>query len=166
MSEPNVRWDFARERLHLDVVFAAVIVEDQIATKLARRAALVPCVFDVLIGNAETVDQMTPQHRKAKLLDLFRATHSPKTSRMPFSICFNFVVGTAATRSVRIDLSNVANCETFTTESFGNPESRERNSTLPGAACRRRLEVKTAAITVAMRLRLKSSCWMIRTGRR
>ena len=46
-------------------------------------------------------------------------------------------------------------CDTFATESFGNPVTRVVSSTLPGASAHRRLLVSGTQITVAMRLLLR-----------
>ena len=68
--------------------------------------------------------------------------------------------------SVRKSLSSVTTWETLATESFGSQEALAGTSTLPGASTSRRFAVKTTAMTVRVRLRLKASSEMIRTGRR
>ena len=68
--------------------------------------------------------------------------------------------------SVKNSLSSVTTWDTFATESFGSPDALVDTSTLPGASINRRFAVKTTAITVRMRLRLKASPETIRTGRR
>lgn len=57
-------------------------------------------------------------------------------------------------------------CETFTTEGFANPESALPTRTLPEALASARLDVTTATIAVAIRLRLNGFAWTMRTGRR
>jgi len=67
--------------------------------------------------------------------------------------------------SARNDRSTVITCDTFATESLGRPESDAGTNTLPGASARRRFEVRTTAMTVRIRLRLKAVDWTITTGR-
>jgi hypothetical protein len=63
-------------------------------------------------------------------------------------------------------LSSVTICDTFTTESSGSPVSEAETKTFPGAVASRRFLVMAATITVAIRLAVNASAWMIRTGRR
>jgi hypothetical protein len=70
------------------------------------------------------------------------------------------------TRSVRTSRSTVTTCDTLATESFGSPVCRDGANTFPGASRSRKLEVSTTAMTVWMRLLLKSSLWMTTSGRR
>src|SRR3990167_5410869 len=69
-------------------------------------------------------------------------------------------------RSTRFVLSNVTICDTFATESLGNPLSFDCNNTLPGAIANRRLDVIAIQITVLIRLRLKALLWITSKGRR
>ncbi len=60
----------------------------------------------------------------------------------------------------------VNNCDTLTTDGFGNPPARGGNSTLPGASASRMFEVMAATITVEIRDRLKRSDDTTSAGRR
>lgn len=93
---------------------------------------------------------------------LYRAS----TVRSPFSTDIIIRSLTRLTRSVRNILSSVIVCDTFTTESLGSAVSSFVTRTLPGASASRRFVVNTTEITVRIRLRLKSSDWTMRTGRR
>ena len=84
-----------------------------------------------------------------------------KTSSMDL---INFV-GKRPHFSVRNVRSTVITCDTFTTESLGRPDSDAGTNTFPGASARRRFEVRTTAIAVRIRLRLKAFDWIITTGR-
>src|SRR5215467_6870548 len=53
--------------------------------------------------------------------------------------------GSLLTRSLRRDLSKEMTCETFATESFGNPVTRADRLTLPGASAHFKLLVKRNA---------------------
>ena len=88
------------------------------------------------------------------------------TSRNPVSICASTVLETRPTRSERNRLSRVMICETLTTDFFVRPVPRRARGTLPGAVARFRFDMMASATTVRILLRLKSSDWMTRTGRR
>ena len=78
--------------------------------------------------------------------------HKDSTRRIPASTSFNMVASMLPIFSVKKDLSTVINCETLTTDFFGNPDSFFDKRILPGASASRRLEVITTAITVFIRL--------------
>lgn len=69
-------------------------------------------------------------------------------------------------RASSCDRSTVRICETFATESFGNPVREAASRTLPGAAASRRLLVSGTTTAVATRLALKFSPCTTTTGRR
>ncbi len=56
------------------------------------------------------------------------------------------------TRSLRMDLSKEMICETFATESFGNPVTRVDKLTLPGASAHFKLLVSGTQMAVETRL--------------
>ena len=66
---------------------------------------------------------------------------------------------------VRKDLSMVINCETLATDLFGRPVLFRGSNTFPGDSDKRRFDVITTAIAVLIRLRLKSSDWIMSKGR-
>jgi len=70
------------------------------------------------------------------------------------------------TSSVSNSRSTVIIWEAIVTESFGNPVALAGRSALPGASAQVRLLVKGTQTTVRIRLRLRSSPWTTRTGRR
>jgi hypothetical protein len=91
--------------------------------------------------------------------------HRERARRNPSSIDLIKCGGKRPHFSVRNVRSTVMTWETLATESLGRPDSDEGTNTLPGASARRRFEVKTTAMTVRMRLRLKGFDWTIMTGR-
>lgn len=90
----------------------------------------------------------------------------PRTRSIPEKTSSSMVCGRCPVRSVSSSRSTVMSCETFATESLGNPVSRARRIRFPGAEARRRLLVRGTTTTVAIRLRLKALPWTTRTGRR
>ncbi len=92
--------------------------------------------------------------------------HNSRTSRMPSSTRSMRRSSRRPTLSSRKILSRVTICETFTTESLGSPDSPALRRRFPGAASRERFEVRATAMTVFIRLRLKSSEERTTTGRR
>src|SRR5439155_27023824 len=95
-----------------------------------------------------------------------QATHRPSMTSIPKSTSSSFAFDSLPIRSVREDLSSVTSCETLATESLGSPVAFEARSTLPGASAQRRLLVRGAQTTVAIRLRLNESPYTTTTGRR
>lgn len=89
----------------------------------------------------------------------------PNTVSIPENSNSTFARESLPVRSVSRFLSNVTSCDTFATESFGNPVWRAASNTLPGASDQRRLLVSGTHIAVAIRLRFKGSPWITTTGR-
>ena len=88
------------------------------------------------------------------------------TNRRPWSIRAMVAAGSGRTLSVSSVLSMVKICETLTTEGLDNPDSALAVRTLPGASASAKLDVITATMAVEMRLSLKGSDWITRTGLR
>jgi hypothetical protein len=86
-----------------------------------------------------------------------RKFYLPSTKSIPETSNSNFDRGTLPTRSVRRDLSREMIRDTFATESFGSPETRADNVTLPGARRHLRLLVSGTQTTAAMRLWFSAS---------
>jgi hypothetical protein len=76
----------------------------------------------------------------------------PRTRSIPERSNSNLRRGSLLTRSLRRDLSNEMICETFATESFGNPVTRADRLTLPGAGAHFKLLVSGTQMAVEMRL--------------
>ncbi len=85
---------------------------------------------------------------------------------IPLSICAIRLGGSLLTRFVRASRSSVTNSDALAAESFGNPEVRAVSNVLPGASAQRKLLVRGAHTTVAIRLRLSASPCTTTTGRR
>lgn len=83
------------------------------------------------------------------------------TRRSPRSTSCIKLAGTSPTRSVRSVLLSVTIAVTLTTESRGSRVVVAGKNTLPGIAASAVLDVITAAITVARRLALYGSDWII-----
>ena len=89
-----------------------------------------------------------------------------RTRRRPLSTsCSNWPLMRPA-RSRRKSRSTVMTWETLATESLGSPVAFAGRRTFPGASTRRALVMRTTAITVRRRLRLKASLCTMTTGRR
>ena len=95
-----------------------------------------------------------------------QAHYKDRTRRNPSSTIRISKDGSFPHLSARNARSTVITCETLATESLGSPASDAGINTFPGASDMRRFEVKTTAIIVRMRLRLKVFDWMISTGLR
>lgn len=80
----------------------------------------------------------------------------PRTTLTPTRRSSVFARESFPTLSVNTVLSSVMTCETFATESFGNPVVPAESSTLPGASAQARLLVSGTQTTVAILLRLKA----------
>ena len=91
--------------------------------------------------------------------------YKERARRKPSSMDLINFVGKQPHFSVRNVRSTVITCDTFTTESLGRPDSDAGTNTFPGASARRRFEVRTTAMAVRIRLRLKAFDWIITTGR-
>lgn len=91
--------------------------------------------------------------------------YKERTKRKPSSMDLIKCPGRRPHFSVRNVRSTVITCETFATESLGRPESDAGTNTLPGASARRTFDVRTTAMIVRIRLRLKAFDWTITTGR-
>jgi hypothetical protein len=83
--------------------------------------------------------------------------HRPNATSRPARTKSTFSRGSLDTRSISAALSAVNTCDTFATDSFGRPVTREDSNTLPSASAHRRLLVSGMQITVDIRLRLSSS---------
>jgi hypothetical protein len=95
-----------------------------------------------------------------------KATYLPNTKSIPANSNSSFGRGSLPTRSANRDLSSETICDTFATESFGNPVTRADKLTLPGARPHFKLLVSGTQIAVAMRLWLSASHCTTATGRR
>ena len=91
--------------------------------------------------------------------------YKERTRRKPSSMDLIRYAGRRPHFSVRNVRSTVITCDTFATESLGRPLSDAGTNTLPGASARRRFEVRTTAMTVRIRLRLKAFDCTTTTGR-
>jgi len=91
--------------------------------------------------------------------------YKERTKRKPSSMDLIKCPAKRPHLSVRNVRSTVITCDTFATESLGRPESDAAINTLPGASATRRFDVRTTAMIVRIRLRLKASDWTITTGR-
>lgn len=92
--------------------------------------------------------------------------HRPRTTSMPWRICARGFRPRRPTLSVSNVRSSAMICDTFATESFGNPVVLLGSNTLPGAPAHTVLLVSGTHTTVAMRLRFRGFPWMTTTGRR
>ena len=92
--------------------------------------------------------------------------HFPSATSIPLRIISSLMRGILPTSSVEKPLSKLTICETFATESFGNPLEHDVSRRFPGASAQRRLVVNGTQTTVAIRLRFNPSPCTTTTGLR